>query len=188
MSDGEMVGVSGRRIRALHELASDVAPTRNLWPGIAAAIDAECAANAAANTDTHRGLWRMGMGLAASVALIAVGMFVGRMLPGDHAGAMAGMPSPAVNAALLPAIAPDGRHAATRERLLRDADAKLAELPVQDRERVAASLAAIRRSVQEIEAALGREPANALLQELLVNAYQDEMRVLTVLSAARQEI
>ena len=31
----------------------------------------------------------------------------------------------------------------------------------------------------QIEAALGRASGNALLQELLLNSYQDEMRVLT---------
>jgi len=30
-----------------------------------------------------------------------------------------------------------------------------------------------------MENALGKDPGNALLQELLVNTYQDEMRVLT---------
>ena len=33
--------------------------------------------------------------------------------------------------------------------------------------------------MQQIQQALGREPTNALLQELLIDTYQDEMRVLT---------
>ena len=37
----------------------------------------------------------------------------------------------------------------------------------------------------DIQAALGRDPGNALLQELLVNTYQDEMRVLTTVHEAR---
>jgi hypothetical protein len=186
MSNNEMGGVSGRRLSALSELARDVAPTRDLWPSIAAAIEAERSVHQAA--PIRRGVWRMGLGLAASVALVAIGIFLGRALPSDSGTMTAGALVPTVTAELLPATATDSRHAATRDRLLRDADAKLAELPAQDRERVAASLASIRRSVQEIEAALGREPANALLQELLVNAYQDEMRVLAALAEARQEI
>jgi hypothetical protein len=41
-----------------------------------------------------------------------------------------------------------------------------------------------RASIGDIRAALGRDPANALLQELLVNSYQDEMRVLTAVHEA----
>ena len=37
----------------------------------------------------------------------------------------------------------------------------------------------MRGQVAELEAELGKDPSNALLQELLVNTYQDEMRVLT---------
>ena len=44
---------------------------------------------------------------------------------------------------------------------------------------VSASLAAIEKAKQDLEQALGRDPGNALLQELLVNTSQDEMRVLT---------
>jgi len=42
-----------------------------------------------------------------------------------------------------------------------------------------ASLAAIHRAKQDLQNELGKDPGNALLQELLVNTYQDEMRVLT---------
>ena len=42
-----------------------------------------------------------------------------------------------------------------------------------------ASLATIEAAKQDLEQALGKDPGNALLQELLVNTYQDEMRVLT---------
>jgi hypothetical protein len=38
--------------------------------------------------------------------------------------------------------------------------------------------------MQDLEAALGKDPSNALLQELLVNTYQDEMRVLTTVHEA----
>jgi hypothetical protein len=44
---------------------------------------------------------------------------------------------------------------------------------------VGASLTALKKSIKDIEDALGRDPANALLQELLVNSSQEEMRVLT---------
>jgi len=54
---------------------------------------------------------------------------------------------------------------------------------------VGASLTALKKSIKDIEDALGRDPANALLQELLVNSSQEEMRVLTtVRDSGRQEL
>jgi hypothetical protein len=44
---------------------------------------------------------------------------------------------------------------------------------------VVASLATVQQAKQDLEQALGKDPGNALLQELLVNTCQDEMRVLT---------
>jgi hypothetical protein len=52
-------------------------------------------------------------------------------------------------------------------------------MPPATRTKVMASLATIAHARSELEEALGRDPSNALLEELLVNTYQDEMRVLT---------
>jgi hypothetical protein len=58
-----------------------------------------------------------------------------------------------------------------------------------EREKVGASLNALKKSMQEIQDALGHDPANALLQELLVNSCQEEMRALTaVRDSGSQEI
>ena len=66
---------------------------------------------------------------------------------------------------------------------------KLQGMPQADRDKVAASLSTLQSSIAEIEAALGRDPANALLQELLVNSCQEEMRALTaVRDSGGQEI
>jgi hypothetical protein len=46
------------------------------------------------------------------------------------------------------------------------------------------SLQAINDSKRDLERELGKDPSNALLQELLVNTYQDEMRVLTAVHEA----
>jgi hypothetical protein len=74
----------------------------------------------------------------------------------------------------------DANYRQQREVLLAEVDKRLAAMPEADREKVAASLRTLRRSISDIEAALGRDPANALLQELLVNSCQEEMRALTV--------
>jgi N-acyl-D-aspartate/D-glutamate deacylase len=71
-----------------------------------------------------------------------------------------------------------------RAELVRALDAKMKTLPPETQAKVTASLETIRKSIADIQAALGKDPGNALLQALLVNSYQDEMRVLTVVHEA----
>ena len=67
---------------------------------------------------------------------------------------------------------------------MKSLEAQLASLPPESRDKVMASLRTIQDSIHDLEAALGKDPTNALLQELLVNTYQDEMRVLTAVHEA----
>ncbi len=73
----------------------------------------------------------------------------------------------------------DPRYARQRAALLRSLPARLAALPPPARAKVMASLATLKKAKEDLESALGKDPGNALLQELLVDTYQDEMRVLT---------
>ena len=76
-----------------------------------------------------------------------------------------------------------------RDQLIVEVQDRLQAMPEAEREKVSASLKTLQRSIREIEAALGRDPANALLQELLVSSCQEEMRALTaVRDTGRQEI
>jgi hypothetical protein len=76
-----------------------------------------------------------------------------------------------------------------REQLWTEVQTKLNTMPPAERAKVGASLAALKKSIEEIQAALGHDPANALLQELFVNSCQEEMRVLTtVRDSGRQEL
>ena len=86
---------------------------------------------------------------------------------------------------------PGEAYEAARAAELAQLPARLAALPQPAREQVQASLETLQRSIVEIRAALGEEPANALLQSLLIDTYQEEMRVLTTLNTAalaREEI
>jgi len=149
--------------------------------------------------------------LAAVVFALAVGMWVGRsVLPGKGVqsanGVVASSGSPA-NAAgangvsganhgasagqpgagqVVPAAVyvSDPRYLKERKEMIAALEAQLTTLPPETQQKVAASLKTIRESMKDIEAAMGRDPANALLQELLVNTYQDEMRVLTAVNEA----
>jgi hypothetical protein len=51
-------------------------------------------------------------------------------------------------------------------------------MPPSARQKLEANLAEMHRAVAEINAALARQPGNPLLEELLLNTYQDELGVL----------
>jgi hypothetical protein len=165
----------GRRVKRLDELAQSLPPARDLWPGIAAAIEAGRVA--AVHTIPRRTRWLPAAGMAAAVALVTVGIFIGRTIsPPTVTAAGTNTQGPAE---LMPAALRDANYRKQRDALLVEVQNQLQTMPAAEREKVAASLATLRRSISEIEAALGRDPANALLQELLVNSCQEEMRALT---------
>lgn len=199
-----------RMLRSLGELSRDVAPPRDLWPSIAAQIAEEKARGPGARAATGgrrflptRAQW---VSLAAVVAAVAVGIWLGRsVLPlgknvesgagitassgtntgTDENNAAAGSLQPG-SAQAIPAAAfvTDPRYLKQRKEMIAALETQLQTLPPQTQQKVAGSLKTIRASMKDIEAALGRDPANALLQELLVNTYQDEMRVFTAVNEA----
>jgi hypothetical protein len=193
----------GRKVGSLRDLPRSVEPPRDLWAGIEARIAAErkeagAGAHAAAGSGRRRGAsprhfssfhW---IAAAAMVAALAVGMWIGRSVlpttrPVIHppgAGTMANQPPSNGAAALQAAFMTDPKYRSQREALVKSLETQLAGLPPESRAKVISSLATIHKSMQDLEAALGKDPSNALLQELLVNTYQDEMRVLTTVHEA----
>jgi hypothetical protein len=119
------------------------------------------------------------------LASLAVGVWIGRSL---MPGVVGTGPPTATKQPFGPGLAPttvdtayvsDPRYARQRSALVSALQERLATLPAPARAKVSASLAAIEKAKQDLEQALGHDPSNALLQELLINTYQDEMRVLT---------
>lgn len=177
-----------RRVKRLDELAQNVPPPRDLWPAIANAIEADKAERAEAKAaPRRRPLWMPAAGMAAAVALVAVGVLIGRGIAPEAISPVANVD--VADGAVIPAALRDANYRRERDALLVQVNDRLKTMPEAEREKVAASLATLRRSIREIEAALGRDPANALLQELLVSSCQEEMRALTaVRDAGSQEI
>lgn len=199
-------------VTSLRDLPQSIAPPRDLWAGIEASItaerkatDADAGAGSNGNTVTdlagrrnsaERHFSRLRwMAAAAVIAALAVGMWIGRSVlpttrpntgPVGGANTTASLP-PKVNdgaTALQAAYIADPKYREQRAALVKSLEAKLASLPPDSRAKVISSLATIHQSMQDLEAALGKDPSNALLQELLVNTYQDEMRVLTTVHEA----
>ena len=177
--------MNSRKVQRIDELARDVPPARDLWPGIAASIEADKAARAKAPA-MSRSRWLPAAGLAAAVALVSVGVWIGHVMMPPTVVNVAHVGAP--QADILPAALRDAEYRKQRDELLVEVKQKLAGMPPAERDKVAGSLATLQRSIQEIEAALGHDPANALLQELLVSSCQEEMRALTaVRDSGRQE-
>lgn len=179
------------KLTSLRDLPEDVPPPHDLWPAIEATVRNEPRGQGGSARRFRPSGFQFAA-LAAVVSALAVGVWIGRSLLPTPGPANSGAGSRgALTAASDPrqAMAPtafvtDPRYLRQRAALVRTHEAELARLPPETRAKVAASLASIRKSMQEIEAALGRDPSNALLQELLVNSYQDEMRVLTTVREA----
>lgn len=168
-------GRDERKVSSLRELSGAIEPSRDLWPQIEARIDEERRVTPAASAAQERPARRRTvaprwLAAAAMVASVAVGVWIGRSL----------LPATAAAPTLLDAAyVSDPRYQRQRAALMQSQQAQLAALPPAARDKVMTSLAAIRRAKQDLESELGKDPGNALLQELLVNTYQDEMRVLT---------
>src|SRR5688572_31749003 len=153
------------RVASIADLPRDIAPPRDLWPAIESAIAAPPARR------TFRAPQFLAM--AAAVAALAIGIWIGRTLPGQPAtdGLTAANGTGAAPALVQAAYVTDPKYLRERAALVRSLESRLAALPPETQKKVAVSLQAIRASLNDLEAALGKDPSNALLQELLVNTY-----------------
>src|SRR5215213_1257651 len=166
-------------ITSLRELAGNVAPPRDLWPEINVRLAKESGfPTDARGFGARRGIARKQVfALAAAVSAIAIGLGVALNFSGIGGGTIPRSANTTdITRVLQVANVTDPRYLKERAALISSLDQRLKTLPPETRTQVVKSLATIRKSMSDIQAALGREPGNALLQELLVNNYQDEMR------------
>ena len=182
--------MNGRRVKRIDELRQDIPPARDLWPAIAAAIEADKAAATAPVSAARRPRWLPAAGLAAAVALVTIGVLIGRNIgTSTQDQRLVTTTTPGNPEVVRTAVQRDAEYNKQREALLVEVQARLQAMPEPERAKVQASLTTLQRSIDEIKAALGADPANALLQELLVSSCQEEMRALTaVRDSGSQEI
>lgn len=182
-----MAGPEERMVKSLSELSPSIEPERDLWPQIEARVKSATERGAAVSSMARTRLvplrW---LASAAMVASVAVGVWIGRdLLPLSRSpvslpqvrNVAAQLPS--AEAALDAAYVSDPRYQHERTELLKSLQGRLDAMPPPARAKVAASLATIETAKKDLESALGKDPSNVLLQELLINTYQDEMRALT---------
>lgn len=157
-------------------LATDIEPERDLWPDIEAAIKEPA---------TPTFAWRPYLAQAAAVILLVGGssgltwLAVKDDAPSlSPAGATNGVPLTASTASFGDrySLGPDFMDA--RRSLEARLEAELDALPPETRGEVEKNLQTIRTAIADINNALAQEPDNALLQELLLSSYREELAVM----------
>ena len=167
-------GESGdaRLDRALAGLPREIGPARDLWPGIAAQLE------------PRRAQRRWLPLAAAAVLLVAASSLITAQVVRRNAAPVATVapaapgPGDVRPASFGPGHALDPEYAAARQQLAAMLAARMDRLPSSARQKVADNLAELHRAADEINAALALQPGDALLEELLLNTYQDELAVL----------
>jgi len=162
--------------RALAGLPRELPPESDLWPGIAAKLEPRRAP-------------RRWLPLAAAAVLLVVpsSLITARVVRRSAAPA-------APVATVAPPAAPDAggvrpasfgpghalspEYVAARQQLAAMLATRMDRLPSSARQKVEDNLAQLHRATDEINAALALQPGDALLEELLLNTYQDELAVL----------
>jgi hypothetical protein len=162
---------SGRRVRSLRELPQELPPERDLWPQIEARLGRVRWAGWQVRLAAGVGLLALGAALTAGV-WITHGRAAYDRLPADLG----------VVSQISPQIGPVDARA--RAALLRSLATRLQSLPPPSREKVLADLKVIEQSMQDIQTALGRDPGNALLREMLLETYQDEQHLIATVQEA----
>jgi hypothetical protein len=156
---------------ALASLPRELRPARDLWPDIESRLEPRA----------RRGAWAWQA--AAAIALVAVSSLITANLVrrADTPAARASAPDPqaqVMKAAFGPSYSLNAEYDAARRQLAADLERRLAVLPPSARQKLEANLAEMHRAAAEINAALARQPGDPLLEELLLNTYQDELGVL----------
>ena len=155
-------------------LARELPPERDLWPTIAAQLEPRRAAT------------RWPAAAAAAVLLVvASSLITAHVMRREVTTVAIDAPAPAPTstpvvqpAAFGPGHALDREYVAARQQLAATLAARIDRLPNSARQKVEDNLAQMQRAADEINAALALQPGDALLEELLLNTYQDELAVL----------
>ncbi len=159
-------------MEAARALGTDVAPERDLWPDIENAI-----------ANPSRGRWNRVFARAAAVILL-VGASSGLTYLAMTNQTPSATPSPQLSGLSYEQasfgdhymLGPDYQDA--RNSLRAQFDEELERLSPEEQAEIVKNLNAIRAAIEEINRALAYDPDNALLQELLLSTYQEELSLM----------
>jgi hypothetical protein len=142
-------------------LPLDVAPPRNLWPGIAGRL-------------RHGAANRHPMAYAAAAA-VAGACVAGTLTWAVLRGPIAPFPGPLAASSAAFDEPRNPSYVAARDDLQRSFRERLALLDPGTRASIEASLAVIRRAHEDIRKALDRDPASPVLEQLWQSTWHDEL-------------
>jgi hypothetical protein len=166
-------------------LAREITPERDLWPGIEARIAAP------ARKERRTGWWP-GLAQAAAVLVLVGGSSLLTYTLMDKEPVVVERPVSdglvLENASFGGQLEMSNGYKLARTNLQAQMDRELAKVTPETRAAVEENLAEIRGAIGEINAALEKEPNNALLQELLLKSYQEELSVMRKVGGLTQSV
>jgi len=156
--------------RAAQQLATEISPERDLWPGIAEAI-----------VTPRRSRWTPMLAQAAAIVLlVGASSAVTYIATKDSSGPVVSVaPELIFEQAAFGSnyhLGPGFQDA--RNSLRDDLDVELARLSAEAREDIQENLDLIHTVIIDINKALEQEPDNVLLQQKLLRAYREELTLL----------
>lgn len=159
-----------KMIAAAKGLATEVSPERDLWPGIARTI-----------ARPQRSRWTPFLAQAAAVVLLVGGSSgLTYMVVKDGQQVAANVPANLVfeQASFGGRYVLGVEYQEAHRDLSAQLDQELARLSPDARDDVEKNLLVIRGAIAEINKALESEPDNALLQDLLLQTYREELALM----------
>ncbi len=181
-----LLGDLARVKAAVAALPAEVAPERDLWPSVAAAIAARKALPFERPQWPSR-IWQWAVPLAAAAMLVVVTASVTSRLTTRVASRQVAAVSTApegVRRAGLESAMVTASFAAARRDLSKALETNRASLDPTTVKVVEDNVRIIDNAVRRIEAALARDPGNPGLQRLLLTAYRQELDLLRAANAA----
>ncbi len=154
-------------------LPRGIDPPRDLWPAIEARLEPRAAPASR----------RWGWLAAAGVLLVIGSSLITANLVRREAPVTAQAPFERPDAAVMRTAFGPGQtlgpgYVAIRQQLADSLEARIDRLPPAARAKLEANFDELHRATAEINAALELSPGDPLLEELLINSYQDELAVL----------
>jgi hypothetical protein len=176
-SEDQNAGKVGK-LRSLADLEQEIQPSRDLWPSIAVVIASDRRRSAFNVRNVVRPLqWHwMPWTVLASLSL---GIASWTMAP-----RWMGRPGQPELSAVRSALLADQMYVNERDSLAAQTPTLIARLPKDAQASATDSLAAIRKTRADIEAAIRRDPGNPLLHQWLIGSYQEEIRAMITIREA----
>lgn len=162
------------------QLATEISPERDLWPGIEEAI-----------SRPQRSRWTPMLAQAAAVVMLvgASSLLTYTLVKQEPQVIEINRPDLAVDQAAFsnPDFLGD-EYRIARGSVSAQLHRELARLSPEARADIERNLAVIGQAIADINQALAREPDNELLQELLANAYREEVAIMQRVGTLAQQV